>query len=192
MIAQGRFKPGELELAASDKVYSRFLVAPMREGVAGERSLASGGLGGFLGFFSRAYREHDFLLGRRNCQSFLRDWFLLPVDNPIVAGTDAAWRSATAPDHVPVIPLVGECARPEPMPAWPRGGFTGYAEVKKALERRADRVVRHLAGSLNAGGDRAELETLIKILWRFADDRLFGFMRAQLDAAAKAVDTRPS
>jgi hypothetical protein len=190
MIAQGRFKPSELELAASEKVYSRFLVAPFRDGVAGERSLASGGLGGFLGFFCRAYREHDFLLGRRNCQSFLRDWFVLPVGNPIVAGADPAWRCARAPDHVPLIPLVGDCARPEPMPAWPRGGFAGYSEVKKPLERRADKVVRHLAATLNAGGTRDELETLVKVLWRFADDRLFGFIRAQLDAAAKAVDAR--
>ena len=76
------------------------------------------------------------------------------------------------------------------MPAWPRGGFAGYSEVKKPLERRADKVVRHLAATLNAGGTRDELETLVKVLWRFADDRLFGFIRAQLDAAARAVDAR--
>lgn len=192
MLAQGRFKPSELELAASEKVYSRYLVAPFRRGVAGEKSLASGGLGGFVGFFSRAYREHDFLLGRLNCQNFLRDWFLLPLTNPLVAATEPSWRNARSPDHAPVIPLVGDCAKPEPLPAWPAGKFKGYAEVGKAIESRADKVVRHLAAHLNSGGSREELETLIKILWRFADDRLFGFVRAQLDAAAKAVDTHAS
>ena len=36
------------QLAASETIYSRFLIAPFRNDVAGERSLASGGLGGFL------------------------------------------------------------------------------------------------------------------------------------------------
>jgi hypothetical protein len=190
MMAQGRFKPGELELAANAEIYSRFLVAPNRKGKPGSAALATGGLGGFVGFFSRAYRDHDFRLGRKNCQSFLRNWFALPATNDLVRGTDARWACPAKPGHFPVIPLVGACADPEPEPTWPRGGFGGYGEVRKPLEKRAKRVVHMLAELLADKKDRNELETLIKVFWRFADDRAFGYLRAQLDAARDAVDAQ--
>ena len=34
-------------------------------------AIACGSLGGFGGFLSKAFRHHDFMLGRRNCQKFL-------------------------------------------------------------------------------------------------------------------------
>jgi len=37
--------------------------------------IACGSLEGFGGFFHRPFREHDFFLGRKNCQSFLRQHF---------------------------------------------------------------------------------------------------------------------
>ena len=39
--------------------------------------ISCGSLDGFGGFFSRGFREHDFELGRRNCQSFLRNYFCI-------------------------------------------------------------------------------------------------------------------
>ncbi len=41
-------------------------------------------LGAFGGFFCRAFRAHDYALGRRNCQKFLRDYFVLPADNVVM------------------------------------------------------------------------------------------------------------
>jgi hypothetical protein len=47
-------------------------------------AIASGLLGGFGGFVARSFRDHDFQLGRRNCQWFLRSSFALPEANPII------------------------------------------------------------------------------------------------------------
>src|SRR5512134_4036824 len=83
---QARFNPQEVMLAMHEDVHSRFLVSPYREEKTGsETDLASVGLGGFAGFLHEELRRHDFQLGRRNCQKFLRDHFVVHVDNPIVA-----------------------------------------------------------------------------------------------------------
>lgn len=37
--------------------------------------IACGALGGFSGFFSKEFRDHDYKLGRKNCQNFLRYYF---------------------------------------------------------------------------------------------------------------------
>lgn len=42
--------------------------------------ISCGSLDGFGGFFSREFREHDFQLGRKNCQSFLRNYFCIPIE----------------------------------------------------------------------------------------------------------------
>ena len=51
--------------------------------------LACGSVGGFGGFLSEDFRAHDFQLGRRNCQQFLRTTFALPDEeanrNPLFA-----------------------------------------------------------------------------------------------------------
>jgi hypothetical protein len=127
LMSQARFKPDELMLANSDAIYSRYLVAPTRNQADGSRArypIASGFLGGFGGFFSEKFRMHDFQLGRRNCQQFLRAYLNLPVDkarkNPVFAGY-------STPDFekygiekngkrvVPLIPLLGS-AKEEAFP----------------------------------------------------------------------------
>lgn len=87
---QARFKPEELVLAQDEKVYSRWMIAPIRYDAQGKRAdypIASGMLGGFGGFLSEVFRHHDFQLGRRNCQKFLRETFVIPIDaamkNPV-------------------------------------------------------------------------------------------------------------
>lgn len=42
--------------------------------------ISCGALDGFSGFFKREFREHDFQLGRKNCQSFLRKYFGIKKD----------------------------------------------------------------------------------------------------------------
>ena len=62
--------------------YTRHMVFPTRR--KGDKrqkyTIACGALGGFGGFFSRKFRVHDFFLGRKNCQSFLRKHFSLAED----------------------------------------------------------------------------------------------------------------
>jgi hypothetical protein len=58
--------------------------------------ISCGSLDGFGGFFSREFREHDFQLGRKNCQSFLRNYFCLPLDK---AGQDTVFEDWDADDE---------------------------------------------------------------------------------------------
>lgn len=79
---QARFKPDELRRAADAEYYSRYLVSPSREPIGTPESIkypiACGAMGGFSGFLHHSFRRHDYLLGRRNAQAFLRWHFLLP------------------------------------------------------------------------------------------------------------------
>jgi hypothetical protein len=78
LITQARFKPSEIVLAADSRHGSRYLIGPSRviddgtaDGKEQRYGIASGLLGGFGGFVARSFRDHDFQLGRRNCQRFL-------------------------------------------------------------------------------------------------------------------------
>lgn len=42
--------------------------------------ISCGSLDGFGGFFSRDFREHDFFLGRKNAQGFLRKYFTIKLE----------------------------------------------------------------------------------------------------------------
>ncbi len=129
---QARFKPVDLALADDDTVYSRFLITPDRGDDAQGRklpALAAGALGGFSGFLARDYRVHDYLLGRRNCQRFLRCHFTLPSDNPLFDRWPPALKEKylrRARDdcrmnepELPIIPLLGDCDAEEPLSLWP-------------------------------------------------------------------------
>jgi hypothetical protein len=87
LMDQARFKPEELKLAEQDDVYSRFIICPRRPSNGNELAetypIASGVLGGFGGFLHESFRRHDYLLGRRNAQAFLRWEFALPESNPL-------------------------------------------------------------------------------------------------------------
>lgn len=81
---QARFKPEEMELAANPDIFSRFMIAPSRDDAPRGMELASASVGAFGGFLSEKFRQHDFQLGRANCQSFLKNYFLMGLDNPLV------------------------------------------------------------------------------------------------------------
>ncbi len=90
LINQARFKPLELMAAIDSSIHSRFLIAPSRRlrnkaKLRGSKAIASGFLGGFGGFFTRSFREHDYRLGQENCRSFLANYFVISKDNNIVA-----------------------------------------------------------------------------------------------------------
>ena len=90
LIEQARFKPEELQKAADDTFFSRFLISPAREGNGSPQAkkypIACGALDGFSGFLHETFRRHDYLLGRRNAQAFLRWNFALPKGNPLFDG----------------------------------------------------------------------------------------------------------
>jgi hypothetical protein len=88
MRQQLMVKSDLLERALDENDYSRFMIAPIRssKSVRQKNSLACGSVNGFGGFFSRKFRVHDYMLGRRNCQRFLQEYFCVPAEagNPVI------------------------------------------------------------------------------------------------------------
>jgi len=60
--------------------YGLHVVAPSKDGVIPSHAIASGALSGFGGFIHKEFRVHDYFLGRQNCQSFLRKYFIVDPD----------------------------------------------------------------------------------------------------------------
>lgn len=66
---------------------TKFLIEPVRKievngkWVRPKNDLASAPISGFAGFLSRDFRAHDFQLGRKNCQAFLRYYFAIPSED---------------------------------------------------------------------------------------------------------------
>jgi hypothetical protein len=123
------------------------LVAPHRklpDSDTEERyTIACGLLGGFGGFLEEKFRAHDFQLGRRNCQAFLRGTFGLPKENPIGAAMkDQPARRISEdpvnklPERYPVIPLVGSANDEVPLPHWPRMGQPEFEEILRRIAGR--------------------------------------------------------
>ena len=144
--AQTRFNQIDLTLAEAGDVYSRFMIAPSRNNFKGSKAIASGGMDGFLGFFCEAYRWHNYMLGRRNCQTFLQDWFVLPSSNPLfkkwsqAATNNSAFMSCSThrQNHRQIIPLVDSAAEIQEFPKWPKYKFSGYKSIKVEMETRLD------------------------------------------------------
>ncbi len=63
---------------------TKYLIEPVRKvttdkgTVRTENDLASAPFSGFAGFLDKSFRQHDYQLGRQNCQSFLRYYFGVP------------------------------------------------------------------------------------------------------------------
>ncbi len=182
LISQARFKPEEVVLAADPDDYSRFIVIPRRQETsaaeADPHAIACGTLRGFGGFLSRAFREHAYQLGRRNCQRFLLKHFTLPCDepagqvNPLFQGgtwSDAAkekfrvvcskngivhdGKVKEAPDDLfllPIIPVMDSVAAEIPLAPWPTYSVDDdLANLRDQVGTRLDAIVGRLI-DLNA------------------------------------------
>lgn len=92
-VAKGMFKAlrnqvmfnqdGILEaLELNDR--TKFLIEPVRKAMVqgtmarAKNDLASAPFSGFAGFIDKSFRQHDYHLGRQNCQTFLRYYFGVP------------------------------------------------------------------------------------------------------------------
>ena len=146
-VDQARFSTADLTLAADEDVFSRFMVTPSRRSGAGllmgGRATASAGFGGFMGFLHRAYRHHDFMLGRKACQEFLREEFTLTSVNNLFND----WRGAHYTDEyrntkneLQIIPLMKEIRDPLPDPDWPQG-LLDTEDLRNQLDGRVGAVV---------------------------------------------------
>jgi hypothetical protein len=147
LIDQARFKPTELLPALDPDDSSRFLIAPERNigGVEQRYKIACGLLGGFGGFLDEGFRAHDFQLGRRNCQRFLRSTFGLPVANRVVAALrgQAAFELAKGAGVYGIVPCVGDALPEVPLPPWPQISEADFDLLLRRAEGRFTAVVPH-------------------------------------------------
>lgn len=189
---QARFKPEDIALADDDTVYSRFMVAPSRGAKTEDTSdfdIACGCLGGFGGFLSQKFREHDYFLGRRNCQQFLAQYFSLPETNPLFANwtqdqknryrIPRTRRDGTTVVELPIIPLAGRLSpatAPEPLLDWPANAVDPDS-LREPIENRLDGLYSSLVTEWKG--------LLLKIGWVFflkprIIDRAVSMMTADL------------
>ncbi len=161
------FKRDELEVAFNEDNYSRFLVAPKRYGKNGKEyqgnmAIACGSLGGFGGFFEKGFREHDFYLGRRNAQYFLRRHFSIPSDNTNPIFNEGYSQSAkdrfaiTFKDkevsYIPIIPDLGydktdlsKNSEPLGPEHWPKFDSRNFKDLQKLIIKRLEKVIAVMA-----------------------------------------------
>ncbi len=164
LIDQARFKPSELVLAADPHCGSRYLIGPSRvttvqttnaDGTVQSRdvearyAIASGLLGGFGGFVALAFRDHDFQLGRRNCQRFLRQILTAPPAHPIYQSWPQAAKSnpnfmaeptRAMQEGYTIIPLFGTARDPVLLPDWPRISGERFDALQDRIAARFDYV----------------------------------------------------
>ncbi|MGL4602563.1 MAG: patatin-like phospholipase family protein [Iodobacter sp.] len=147
MKDQCRYSANELMLADQGNIYSRFLIAPsnshgMDMPVNSPRALAAGGLGGFSGFLCAAFRHHDFMLGRYNCQQFLREHLSVAQGNPHVTGA-----ASTSSAEVPLIPLHGSADQEQSRPVWPVDSISEnqFIALADQMDERLRKLLRRSA-----------------------------------------------
>jgi predicted acylesterase/phospholipase RssA len=136
LISQSRFFGESLDQVMRGVSFDRFVIAPSDYQLAarysGQRASAEppalqcATLGAFGGFFCRGFRAHDYALGRRNCQKFLRDVFVLPPDN-VVMSTGLGRLDSGARDEV-----ISRFKRPAP------GGYNDGSDAAPSGARSAD------------------------------------------------------
>jgi Patatin-like phospholipase len=169
VVGGSRYLTADMELFADEDVFSRFQLVPFRpeHGKVGEAALAGTSLYAAAGWCARAFRVHDFLLGRQNMQTYLRKEFVLAGDNPLFAGWQLGDRRDWALDNagnridvqqdtpgnayfLPVIPdKTGEA--PLLVPDWPVGAFNP-ADLAPMLKKRLAAVVEKLVADNGGGG----------------------------------------
>jgi len=160
LINQARFKPGELIEASSADIHSRFLISPSRResadeaarrgdapppvrvNLSGAKAIACGSFGGFGGFFDRAFRAHDYMLGRRNMHSFLANYFNLASSNPVLQRKDGR------DDEMVRIVDAGDDFYGDwpPLPDWPRIDQKALEPILEKAELRIREVGAAMVG----------------------------------------------
>ena len=81
----------------------------------------------------------DYLLGRQNCQQFLRATFVLGESNPLFTNWNAddksKFRGRAGAGLLPIIPLVDEATVDETLDPWPKGKLDPE-RYRNAIEAR--------------------------------------------------------
>jgi len=198
LVYQARYKPADIALAQDETVYSRYLIAPVGPVASdgsraiGARAIASGGLGGFLGFVDRSFLQYDYALGRRNAYDFLKSHLALPeaANNPIFRSwTNDHLRdyrfTANGNNYLPLVPLMPRLRdTPPTLPQWPLLSEFPTA-LPNAIGARLDTVyeLAKAAGQPDSWVKRAIMSSYLWLGWKF-------YLRGALhDGAVNAIQS---
>lgn len=216
LVDQARFRPEDLATAARGDVYSRFAIMPSRKNSRGERAalaMASAILGGFGGFLSETFRRHDFNLGRRNCQAFLRWHFCLPETNGIFRFSDEnhrkAWyvrekdgslqtfKSELKPGEqvpfLPIIPLCGTAAADLARRPFPRAADADVERLRTEVAARVAGVGGALIATELQGLAGGLLRWLIRQTWRWRlSSKVTARVMAKIEGELGTLDSADS
>jgi hypothetical protein len=170
MRTQLRFKQEDIKQATDENVISKYILAPTRKvggkKIVGSEAIACGSLSGFGGFLTQAYREHDFQLGRINCQHFIQKYFRIEAntENEIfTAGYSDESRAAflitdKKKTYLPIIPDINHdhvntgktiCQTYDIGPTYP---CKTEKEIRALLERSRPALKNRLYKVLDANG----------------------------------------
>lgn len=151
--AQSLFKMEELLRAGDEDSNDRYLISPIRYTNTNTKALnaiACGFFGGFGGFLAEEFREHDYQLGRRNCQRFLDRYFAFTEAEAKEKGWDIRKEYVFDKDgvaHYPIIPIVtnSKCAEPQgEKNAWPSYSRRRANDLKDGLGVRVRSVLKRV------------------------------------------------
>jgi hypothetical protein len=172
-VQECRYQTADMVLFADDDVCSRYQLVPFRqaEKKVGEAALAGTSFMAVAGWCSRAFRVHDFMLGRQNMQDYMRRELILKADNTLFDGWSDGDRMDGAVDangnRVPVdgttphsnyyLPILPDKTLngPLPVPAWPKDQYNPD-NLTDVLKNRLEAVGRRVVGD-NVGGVLAGL-----------------------------------
>ena len=174
------------------------MVAPSRDDKT--YAIACGSLSGFGGFLKQSFRAHDYFLGRRNMQKFLRDHFVLPENNPLfnswtmdmreayyVRNSDGAAELHEGFRMLPVIPLVGEARTPCHQAQWPEYTQEDLDKLTEQLERRLDMVFERLVKQYFSGNNWAVRSIAKLVLGRKKKD-VVGFALKKVSDSLRKME----
>jgi predicted acylesterase/phospholipase RssA len=217
LVTQSRFFGESLAEIMTGATFSRFVIAPTDDTFRAKdraavppQALQCAALGAFGGFFDRAFRAHDYALGRRNCQQFLRRHFVLPEGNPIIAEAleklsaeeraevmrkfcqpapklaPGEFRVPEGSAWLPVIPLctsgVSEEAK---LPARAAMSRAALSEVTRLIGQRFRALLPSMVGGLPNPLLRLFLRLGKWPVWLMARGWLERYLRAELGSAVK-------
>jgi len=133
--------------------HNRFMIYPRKNRIY---FLACGMLGGFSGFLRKKFRQHDYQLGRNNCQAFLRFYF--GADEQYFKQIGTPWndeiidtfgyhpdRNIENPIRVPLIPdllFIHDKEAPQiGVPNFENLPFNEYQDIIGKIKSRVDKIL---------------------------------------------------
>ena len=171
----------QIAKAFDETDYSRYIIAPTRTSTptANDRlspAITGTTLGTFGAFLSKDFRVHDFFLGRRNAQQFLRNHFTIPVSSmsqnpifqdeaPFIGSTLQQFLSADSNgqrNYFPIIPLCGTAAADQYFPTWPTAKGYSISSIQDLLTQRVDKLLSLTQDALKLGWLSNLLVTVVK------------------------------